>query len=191
MVDDHGLEVTTVRKILDNNARLTTENFMLGSKLNQLAADITAQGGAVLGRHTFSSEGNVKDLAMLECPSGDAFAAFVDPMVLFNHDAMYVPVSNWEKTTKAVEESGALSVTDRKVVASYNLQYIFWHAEGKQVVAGKVLAAFASAEKWSGTGGMDGRRVEIELSADTAADAVRTMMQTGCRRGVSLLSWRK
>jgi hypothetical protein len=75
-----------------------------------------------------------------------------------------------------MEELGTLSVTDRKVVASYNLQYLFWHAEGKQVVVGKVLAAFASAEKWSGMGGMNGRRVEIELSADTAADAVRTMI---------------
>jgi hypothetical protein len=97
-------------------------------------------------------------------------------MVLFNHNAMYVPVTNWEKTTKAMEESGTLLVTNRKVVASYNLQYLFWHAEGKQVVTGKVLAAFVSAKKWSGTGGMDGCRVEIELSADTAADAVCTMI---------------
>jgi hypothetical protein len=156
VVDDHGLEVTNVRKILEENMRLAMENITLGSKLNQLTADITAQGGAVLGRHMFSSEWNVKDLAMLECPSGDAFAAFVDPMVLFNHDTMYVPVSNWEKTTKAMEELGTLSVTDKKVVASYNLQYLIWHAEGKQVVAGKVLAVFALAEKCSGTGGMDG-----------------------------------
>ncbi len=176
MVDDHGLEVTTVRKILEENMRLPMENITLGSKLNQLAADITTQGGAVLECHMFSSEGNVKDLAMLECPSGDAFAAFADPMVLFNHNAMYVPVSNWEKTTKAMEESGTLSVTDRKVVVSYNLQYLFWHAESKQVVVGKVYATFASAKKWSGTGGMDSRRVEIELSAETAADAVRTMI---------------
>jgi hypothetical protein len=41
---------------------------------------------------------------------------------------------------------------------------------------GKVLPVFASAKKWSGTGGMDGQRVEIELSEDTAADAVRTMI---------------
>ncbi len=176
MVDDHGLKVTTVRKILEENMRLVMENITLGSKLNQLAADITAQGRAVLGHHTFALEGNVKDLAMLECPSGDAFAVFLDPMVLFNHNAMYVPVSNWEKTTKAMEESGTFSVTDRKVVASYNLQYLFWHSEGKQVVAGKVLATFALTEKWSGTGGLDGVRVEIELSADTAADAVRTMI---------------
>jgi hypothetical protein len=186
VVDDHGLKVTTVRKILEENMRLTTENITLGSKLNQLAADITAQGGAVLGRHTFASEGNVKDLAMLKCPSGDAFAVFVDPMVLFNHDAMYLPVSNWEKTTKAMEESGTLSVTNRKVVASYNLQYLFWHSKGKQVVAGKVLAAFASAEKWSGTGGLDGQRVEIELLADTAADTVRTMIGDNLPAGSQL-----
>jgi hypothetical protein len=186
VVDAHSLQVSTIRKILEDNDRLVLENVTLLDKLDQLAADITAQGRAVLGRHTFSLEGNVRYLAMLECPSGDAFVAFVDPMVLFNHDAMYVPVTNWEKMTRAMEESGTLSVTNRKVVASYNLQYLFWHTEGKQVVMGKVLAVFASAEKWSGMGGMDGQRVEIELSADTAADAVCTMIADRLSAGSQL-----
>jgi hypothetical protein len=88
VVDAQGLKVSTIRKILEDNARLASENVTLSNKLDQLAVDITAQGGAILGRHTFSSEVKVRDLAMLECLSGDAFAAFVDPMVLFNHDAM-------------------------------------------------------------------------------------------------------
>ncbi len=191
VVDAHGLKVSTIRKIFEDNDRLVSENVTLLDKLDQLATDITAQGGAVLGCHMFSSKGKVRDLAMLKCPSGDAFAAFVDPMVLFNHNAMYVPVTNWEKMTRAMEEPGTLSVTNRKVVASYNLHYLFWHAEGKQVIAGKVLAAFASAEKWSGMGGMDGRRVEIELSADTAAEAVHTMIADRFPAGSQLARWHR
>jgi hypothetical protein len=89
---------------------------------------------------------------------------------------MYSPDVGWEKTTKAMEESGVMSVTNHKVVASYNCNHAFWFTDGKPVVAGKVIGAFASAEKCTGTGGMDGRRVEIETSSETVGDCVRTMI---------------
>jgi hypothetical protein len=58
---------------------------------------------------------------------------------------MYLPVSGWEKTTKAInnEESGVMFVTDRKVIASYNLNHTFWFTEDKPVIVGKIISAFA------------------------------------------------
>jgi hypothetical protein len=93
---------------------------------------------------------------MKECPNGDAFSAFVNPMVIFCHDVLYVPLTGWETITMAMEKSGNYPVMDRKVVVSYNAQHSFLFLEGKTVVAGKALQAFASKEKWQGTGGMDG-----------------------------------
>jgi len=128
----------------------------------------------MLGHHTFSSEIQVMQIVMKECPQGGAFALFVDLVSIYCHDSMYSPVVGWEKTTKAMEESGVMSVTDCKVVASYNCNHAFWFTDGKPVVAGKMIGAFASAEKWAGLGGMDGRRVEIETSSKTAGDCVWT-----------------
>ena len=67
------------------------------------------------------------------------------------------------------------------MVASYNAQHSFWFSEGKTVVAGKALQAFASKEKWQGTGGMDGHRDEIELSLGTAA--VKDKLPEGSQLG--------
>ncbi len=66
-----------------------------------------------------------------------------------------------------------MSMTNQKVVASYNLNNSFWFSEGKPIVAGKVISAFATTEKWQGVGGMIGRREEIENSYNTAGDCVR------------------
>jgi hypothetical protein len=84
---------------------------------------------------------------MKECPKGDAFAAFVDPMVVFCFDPSYVPLTGWETLTKAMEKSGSNPITDRKVVGSYNTHHFHWLSEGKMAVARKPLPAFASKEK--------------------------------------------
>jgi hypothetical protein len=142
--------------------------------MEKLSADVTAQGGVVLGRYTFTSELQLMELCMKECPAGDAFAAFVDPMTIFCFDPSYTPITGWETLTKAMEKSGSYPVTDRKVVASYNAHHSHWFSEGKTLIAGKTLQAFATKEKWQGTGGMDGRRDEMEISLDTIAAGVWT-----------------
>jgi hypothetical protein len=142
---------------------LRRSNDQLKDRIESLTADVTAQGGVVLGRFMFTSKLQLLALCMKECPNGDAFSAFINLIVIFCHDASYVPLTDWETITKAMEKSGNYPVTDRKVVASYNTQHSFWFSEGKTVVAGKALQAFASKEKWQGTGGMDGRRDEIDL----------------------------
>ena len=175
--DDNGIQVFTLGRLLQDNVDLARSNELLKARIERLSADVIAQGGVTLGSHTFTSEMQLLELCMKECPKGDAISAFVDPMVVFCHDAAYSPLSGWEGITKAMEKSGNFHVTDRKVVASFNAPHCFWFSEGKTVVAGKPLQAFASKEKWQGTGGMDGRRHEIELSLETAADGVRTSVE--------------
>ncbi len=173
---------------MKENEDLRRENSLLMQRVDGLAADITAQGGVVLGKHTFTSELQLLQVCLKEYPKGDVFAAFVDPMVMviFCFDPSYVPLSGWEALTKAMEKSGNYPVMDRKVVASYNAHHSHWFSEGKMVVAGKTLPAFASKEKWQGTGGMDGRRVEIELSLDASADGVRTAIEDKLPAGSQL-----
>ena len=184
--DDNGVHVSTLGRVMQENVDLKRANDQLKDRIEMLAADVTAQGGVVLGRFTFTSKLQLLALCMKECPNGEAFSAFLDPMVVFCHDVAYTPLTGWETLTKAMEKSGTFPLTDRKVVASYNAHHSWWFAEGKTVVAGKTLQAFASKEKWQGTGGMDGRRDEIELSLGTAADSIRTAIEDKLPAGSQL-----
>ena len=55
-----------------------------------------------------------------------------------------------------MESSGFMSKTDRKVVTSFDVNNSYWYTEGKGTTAGLKLAAFSSAEKWTGAGGLIG-----------------------------------
>jgi hypothetical protein len=109
---------------------------------------------------------------MVECSDGDAFEVFLDVMSLFCCDQSYELTAGWAKFTRAMEDS--YSPTARKVVSSYYQTHCFLYSEGKQVVAGKVLAAFKKAVKWNGGSSMDGHRQEIETSAATTATIAKT-----------------
>jgi hypothetical protein len=176
LLDERGDCVTTLGGILQENSMLRQENSKLVARIDRLTADVSARGGVTLGRHVFSSELQLSELVMKECPSGDAFSAFVDPMVIFCFDANYQPLKTWESLTKAMEKSGAHPITDRKVVASYNAQYCWWFSEFDSTVAGQTISAFSSKDKWQGVGGMHGRRKQIELSLESASDGVRTAL---------------
>ena len=155
--DDNGIHVSNLSRVMQENVDLKHANDQLKDRIKMLAADVTAQKGVVLGRFTFTSELQLLALCMKECPNGEAFSTFVDPMVIFCHDAACTPLTGWETLTKAMEKSGTFPLTDRKVVVSYNAHHSWWFAERKTVVAGKMLQAFASKEKWQGKGSMDGR----------------------------------
>jgi len=172
--DNNGVHVSMLGRVMQENIDLKHTNDQLKDRIDMLAADVTAQGGVVLERFTFTSELQLLALCLKECPNGEAFSAFMDPMVVFCHDAAYTPLTGLETLTKAMEKSGTFPLTGRKVVASYNAHHSWWFVEGKTVVAGKTLQAFASKEKWQGAGSMDGRRNEIELSLGTAADSIKT-----------------
>jgi hypothetical protein len=158
---------------MDKLAALKVNNVKISDCLDVIKVDVTAQGGIVFGQHTFTSEFQVLQVAMLECPQGNAFGLFVDPISIFCHNALYSPCGSWQKDTKAMEVSGLMSITNQKVVASYNLNNSWWFSKGKPSMAGKVIRAFATAEKWQGMGGMIGHCEEIENSFKAAGDCVR------------------
>lgn len=119
----------------------------------------------------FTTEAQVKATVLKECPLGDAFEVFLDVVSIFCCDPTYAPVSGWEKATRSMDED--YSATARKVVSSYHQTHCAWYTEGKVVVPGKVLAAFKDADNWNGIGGLDGRRHEIETSANLSAEIAR------------------
>ena len=125
IVDTNSVQVTDLGSILRKIGILRADNVKLTERIDGIRADLTAQGGVVFGRHTFTSELQVLQLAMAECPGGEAFALFVNPISIFCHDSAYSPSASWQKDTKAMEELGAMSITDRKVVASYNTGHTF------------------------------------------------------------------
>ena len=84
--DAHEDYVTTLGRLMQESDHIKHENFLLLQWLDQLAADITAQGGVMLGRHTFTSEIHLLQLCMKEFLKGGAFAAFVDPIEVFCFD---------------------------------------------------------------------------------------------------------
>ena len=173
ITDENGDRIGELGDFLSDMQALKAENVALQADLGAIKADLKAQGGIVFGQQLFTSESQLVTSAMLECPQGDAFALFVDPVSIFCHDAPYNPCTGWQKDTKDMADSGYMAVSDRKVVASYDCTTPFWFAEGKQVIGGEKMASFASPEKWSGEGGMIGRREQIENSAEAACDRLR------------------
>jgi hypothetical protein len=75
----------------------------------------------VLDGLVFSSEAQVKEVVMRECPTGDAFEVFLDVMSLFCCNPLYSPATGWEKFTRSMEEN--YSPTARKAVSSYYQTY--------------------------------------------------------------------
>jgi hypothetical protein len=155
------------------------------SKLNPLLAEVTLQGAVVLDGLGFASQAHVKEVVMRECPEGGAFEVFLDPMLLWCCNPGYSLVTNWEEMTRAMDED--YSATARKVVASYYQTHFWWYAEGKHVVAGKVMAAFKDADKWNGLSGMDGWCHEI---APPQRRLPRCGCPTSCHQTADLLLWR-
>ena len=71
----------------------------------------------ILDGLAFTSEAQVKEVVIRECPEGDAFEVFLDPMLLWCCNPCYSPVTNWEKIARAMDED--YSATTRKVAVSY------------------------------------------------------------------------
>ncbi len=80
--DNNGIQVSTLGRVMQDNVDLRRANDQLKDQIESLFADVT-----VLCRFTFTSELQLLALCMKECPNGDAFSAFIDPMVIFCHDA--------------------------------------------------------------------------------------------------------
>ena len=153
---------------------LKASNMALTTRVSELTAEVSAQGGVVLGNMTFTSEARIMQLVMMECPSGDAFKIFTDVMSLVCFYSSYEPGVSWKKTTKFMAAEGQYSTTARKVAVFYNQQHAFFYTDGKPAIAGTRITAFKTTETWHGDGGLDGRRHEIDRSLKTAALVART-----------------
>ncbi len=172
IVDDAGVEKGMLGQLLQGIQVLMSENILLQDRLESLLHEISAQGGIVLDGLALTLESQVLAAVFLECPNGDAFKVFLDVMSLFCCDLAYEPMSGWAKFTLAMEFD--YPPTARKMVALYYQTHCFWYIEGKQVVAGKVLAGFKESEKWNSGSGMDGRHHKIKTSAAMAANIAKT-----------------
>ena len=53
--DDNGIHVSTLGMVLQENVDLKRANDQLKDRIKMLAADITAQGGVLLGKFAFTS----------------------------------------------------------------------------------------------------------------------------------------
>jgi hypothetical protein len=176
ILDSFGDPVASMAELWRVVTELKASNTALVTHVSELTAEVALQGGVVLGNMTFTSEAQIMQLVMMECPSGEAFEIFTDVMSLPCFDSSYEPVAGWEKTTKFMAADGQYSTTARKVVVSYNQQHAFLYTDGKPAIAGTRIAAFKTTETWRGDGGLDGRRHEIERTLETAALVARTMI---------------
>jgi hypothetical protein len=172
IVNDQGDSVGTLEQVFQGLRGVVDDNARLRREVESLTAGVTTQGMNILDGLGFASEAQVREVVEMECPRGDAFEVFLDVVSLWCCDPGYAPATNWEKTTRAMEED--YSTTARKVVASYYQTHCWWYAEGKPAVAGTTLAAFKNTDKWEGMSGMDGRRREIETSAGISAEIGKT-----------------
>jgi hypothetical protein len=172
IVDDQGDSVGTLEQVFQGLRGVVDDNARLRREVESLTAGVTTQGMNILDGLGFASEAQVREVVEMECPGGDAFEVFLDVVFLWCCDPGYAPATNWEKTSRAMEED--YSTTARKVVASYYQTHCWWYAEGKPAVAGTTLAAFKNTDKWEGMSGMDGRRREIETSAGISAEIGKT-----------------
>jgi hypothetical protein len=73
ITDANGRQIGVFGDIVDELAALKADNVKISGRLDVIKADVTAQGGVVFGQHTFTSEFQVLQVAMLECPQGITF----------------------------------------------------------------------------------------------------------------------
>jgi hypothetical protein len=143
IVDDAGAQVGTLGQLLKGLEQATNENACLCVQLEYLSADIASQGGTALDGLSFTSKAQVREAVLRECPKRDAFEVFLDVMLLFCCDPVYVPVLGWEKKTQAIEEDYSSMAWED--VLSYYEPHCAWYTDGVKVISGKLLAAFKNA----------------------------------------------
>ena len=111
ILDSFGDPVASMAELWRVVTELKASNMALTTRVSALTAEVSSQGGVVLGNMTFTSEAQIMQLVMLECPSGDAFEIFTDVVSLPCFDSGYEPATGWEKTTKFMAADGQYSTT--------------------------------------------------------------------------------
>ncbi len=168
IVNDARDQDGTLGQLLKRLEMATEENSRLKMQVESLSAEISSQGGIVLDGLGFTSEAQVRDFVLQECPEGDAFKVFLDVVSLFCCDPVYKPAPGWEKQTCAMDDG--YSTTTRKAITLYYKPHCAWYTGGKKVILGKLLGVLKTLDGWIGVSGMDGSCQEIETSAATSAE---------------------
>jgi hypothetical protein len=124
IVDNNGVKVGTLGKLLHDIEELTSKNACLQERIKNLSSNIAAQGGILLDGLALLSDPQALEAVLAECPDGDAFEVFLEVMLLFCCIPAYEPAPGWEKFTRAMEDN--YSPTARKVVSSYYQTHCAW-----------------------------------------------------------------
>ncbi len=91
ILDSFGNPVALMAELWRLVSELKASNMALTARVSELTAEVSAQGGVVLGNMTFTSKAQIMQLVMMECPSRDAFKIFTDVMSLQCFDSSYKP----------------------------------------------------------------------------------------------------
>ncbi len=83
IVDDQGGEIGMLDQLLQGMWDLVDDNARHRERVESLLAEVTLQGGVILDGLAFTAEAQVREVVMRECPKGDAFEVFLDPMSLW------------------------------------------------------------------------------------------------------------
>ncbi len=73
IVDDLGGEVGTLDLLLQGMRDLVDDNARLSEQVESLSAEVTSYGGVILDGLDFTSEAQVGEVVMRECPKGGRF----------------------------------------------------------------------------------------------------------------------
>lgn len=162
-----GLSVVSLGQLIQTTKALEIDNL-------RLRAEIGGKGGVAVGSFTFGSIKDLEDLIRSELPAGGPFAfeLFVDISTLLCHNSNFDPGNStssieWNKATKEMANKG-FSDTARKLVRSVHEPVSALYTNGKEAIAGSVVAAFKTSGTWTGVGGRDGQRHKIEEKVNTA-----------------------
>ena len=151
-------------------------------------ADLASQGGVSFANHLFTSELDVKPIALNEASAADAAACFLCPISIFCHDSEYEPAPGWGVTTSYLQKTGKFTEAERKFVATRAIRYPSHYAGSGKAPSGKLIKAFKTVETWSGANGQDGQRAILQASLSIAEGCAKQFISDHLPAGSVLRS---
>lgn len=165
IMGDDGRPVMTLGELVNTVSTLKAE-------VDKLKLDVVSQGGVSFLTYTFASESTLKDLVMLELPSGNAIAAFTDPVSIFSHNKdAGIRISGdkiLSEEIKALKESGMDRPTDQRFVSTFHRRTVAGYHSGDQMQLGTQISSLSSKSSWLGEDGLDGTATAITNALTSA-----------------------
>ena len=173
VLSDSGVPMCTLGQLIQQVTNLTDE-------VTRLRADVTAQGGVVFERWSFPSEQSLRELIVNELPSGNAIAAFPDPVSLLAHDK---DAANWSEDKKLRDELAELKdagmdrATDRRFVSTFRRRAVAAYHSGDRISAKTKLSSLATLATWKGDAGADGKALDIMALLKSSKESCGTYIE--------------